>query len=107
MARKPAPAERSTPTVRRAAVIGGNRIPFGKAGGAYASASNLDMLTATLTGLVARFALQGERIGDVAGGAVLKHSRGFRSEEHTSELQSRRHLVCRLLLETKKHCRVK
>ena len=77
MARKPAPAERSTPTVRRAAVIGGNRIPFGKAGGAYASASNLDMLTATLTGLVARFALQGERIGDVAGGAVLKHSRDF------------------------------
>src|SRR2546422_3218481 len=27
-----------------------------------------------------------------------------RSEEHTSELQSRLHLVCRLLLEKKKHC---
>ncbi|WP_022916980.1 acetyl-CoA C-acetyltransferase [Ruania albidiflava] len=77
MARKPAPAERSTAPVRKAAVIGGNRIPFGKAGGAYASAANLDMLTAALTGLVARFALQGERIGDVAGGAVLKHSRDF------------------------------
>ncbi|SEE62987.1 acetyl-CoA C-acetyltransferase [Ruania alba] len=61
----------------RAAVIGANRIPFGKAGGAYASASNLDMLTATLTGLVARFGLQGERLGDVSAGAVLKHSRDF------------------------------
>src|SRR5687768_17805496 len=30
----------------------------------------------------------------------------FRSEEHTSELQSRLHLVCRLLLEKKKHKRV-
>ena len=74
MARKPAPAERSTAPARKAAVIGGNRIPFGKAGGAYASAANLDMLTAALTGLVARFTLQGERIGDVAGGAVLKRA---------------------------------
>src|SRR5258707_6852242 len=30
------------------------------------------------------------------------HSMDFRSEEHTSELQSRQYLVCRLLLETKK-----
>src|SRR5947209_15609693 len=30
---------------------------------------------------------------------------GFRSEEHTSELQSRQYLVCRLLLEKKKHNR--
>ncbi|UFU06019.1 acetyl-CoA C-acetyltransferase [Ruania halotolerans] len=62
---------------QRAAVIGANRIPFGKAGGAYASASNLDMLTAALSGLVARFGLQGERVGDVSAGAVLKHSRDF------------------------------
>ncbi|MGC0141645.1 acetyl-CoA C-acetyltransferase [Pseudactinotalea sp. Z1732] len=61
----------------RAAIIGANRIPFGKAGGAYASAGNLDMLTAALDGLVARYRLQGERLGDVAGGAVLKHSRDF------------------------------
>jgi len=60
---------------RMAAVIGGNRIPFGRANGAYARASNRDMLTATLDGLVARFGLAGERIGEVAGGAVLKHSR--------------------------------
>lgn len=61
----------------RAAVVGGNRIPFGKAGKAYAGASNLDMLTAALDGLVARFGLAGERLDDVAGGAVLKHSRDF------------------------------
>ncbi len=62
-------------TARRAAVIGGNRIPFARANGAYAQASNRDMLTATLDGLVARFGLAGLRIGEVAGGAVLKHSR--------------------------------
>jgi len=62
---------------RRAAIVGANRIPFGKAGGAYASASNLDMLTAALSGLVARFGLAGERLGDVTAGAVLKHSRDF------------------------------
>src|SRR5919205_1710185 len=62
-------------TRRKPAVIGGNRIPFARANGAYARASNLDMLTATLDGLAARFGLAGERIGEVAGGAVLKHSR--------------------------------
>jgi acetyl-CoA C-acetyltransferase len=63
------------PAARRAAVIGGNRIPFARANGAFARASNLDMLTATLDGLVARFGLSDERLGEVAGGAVLKHSR--------------------------------
>lgn len=63
--------------VRNAVVIGGNRIPFARSNGAYADASNQDMLTAALDGLVARFGLQGERIGAVAAGAVLKHSRDF------------------------------
>ena len=62
---------------RRAAVIGGNRIPFARANGAYSRASNLDMLTSTLDGLVARFGLAGERLGEVVAGAVLKHSRDF------------------------------
>jgi acetyl-CoA C-acetyltransferase len=62
-------------TPRRAAVIGGNRIPFGRAGGHYAKASNQDMLTAALDGLVARFGLRDERLGEVVAGAVLKHSR--------------------------------
>ncbi|MCY0906474.1 acetyl-CoA C-acetyltransferase [Arthrobacter sp. H14-L1] len=63
--------------VRRAVIIGGNRIPFARAGGAYAKSSNQDMLTAALDGLIARFGLQDERIGEVAAGAVLKHSRDF------------------------------
>src|ERR671935_1807065 len=62
---------------RRAAIIGGNRIPFARSNGPYAEASNQDMLTATLDGLAARFNLQGERMGEVGGGAVLKHSRDF------------------------------
>jgi acetyl-CoA C-acetyltransferase len=62
---------------RPVAVLGGNRIPFARSGGPYAEASNQDMLTATLDGLVARFGLQGERMGDVVAGAVLKHSRDF------------------------------
>ncbi|MBP3043159.1 acetyl-CoA C-acetyltransferase [Arthrobacter jiangjiafuii] len=65
------------PTARKAVVIGGNRIPFARSGGKYTYSSNQDMLTAALDGLVARFGLQGERIGEVAGGAVLKHSRDF------------------------------
>jgi len=62
---------------RKAAIVGGNRIPFARSNGAYARASNSDMLTATLDGLVARFGLQGEQVGEVVAGAVLKHSRDF------------------------------
>ena len=62
---------------RRAAVLGGNRIPFARSNGPYADASNQDMLTAAVDGLVARFGIQGERLGEVAAGAVLKHSRDF------------------------------
>ena len=64
-------------SARRAAVVGGNRIPFARAHGPYAAASNADLLTAALDGLVARFGLQGERLGEVVAGAVLKHSRDF------------------------------
>ncbi len=60
---------------RRVAILGGNRIPFARSNGAYAHASDLDMLTATLDGLVERFSLEGERLGEVVAGAVLKHAR--------------------------------
>lgn len=63
--------------IRQAVIVGGNRIPFARSGGAYAHSSNQDMLTAALDGLVARFGLQDEVIGEVAAGAVLKHSRDF------------------------------
>ncbi|QHG82138.1 acetyl-CoA C-acetyltransferase [Rhodococcus rhodochrous] len=62
---------------RRVAVLGGNRIPFARSDRKYARASNQDMFTATLDGLVGRFNLQGERLGAVVGGAVLKHARDF------------------------------
>ncbi len=62
---------------RRVAVLGGIRIPFARQDGPYARASNQDMLTHTLDSLAGKFNLQGEALGEVAGGAVLKHSRDF------------------------------
>src|SRR5215210_823028 len=64
-------------TTRRVAVIGGNRIPFARSNTVYATASNQEMLTAALDGLVTRFGLEGERLGEVVAGAVLKHARDF------------------------------
>jgi acetyl-CoA C-acetyltransferase len=63
--------------VRRVAVLGGIRIPFARQDGPYARASNQDMLTATLDALSDKFSLEGETMGEVAAGAVLKHSRDF------------------------------
>jgi acetyl-CoA C-acetyltransferase len=62
---------------RRVAVLGGNRIPFARSNGAYSDASNQEMLTAAIDGLVARFGLEGEKVGEVVAGAVLKHARDF------------------------------
>lgn len=67
----------SSPVGRRVAILGGNRIPFARSNGPYFNASNTDMLTAALDGLVSRFHLENERIGEVVAGAVLKHSRDF------------------------------
>ena len=61
----------------RVAIIGGARIPFARANGAYGDASNQDMLTAALKALVQRHGLNGERLGEVAAGAVIKHSRDW------------------------------
>jgi acetyl-CoA C-acetyltransferase len=61
----------------RVAVLGGNRIPFARSNSVYADASNQDMLTAAIDGLAVRFGLEGERLGEVVAGAVLKHSRDF------------------------------
>jgi len=62
---------------RRVAIVGGLRIPFCRAHTHYAEASNQDMMTAVLQGLVQRFSLQGQRLGDVSLGAVMKHSRDW------------------------------
>ncbi|MFC3453189.1 acetyl-CoA C-acetyltransferase [Amycolatopsis speibonae] len=70
-------ATKRTAPVRKVAIIGGNRIPFARSNGPYSKASNQDMFTAALDGLVSRFSLQDEVIGEVAAGAVLKHARDF------------------------------
>lgn len=62
---------------RTVAILGGNRIPFARSNTAYARLSNYDLLSAALDGLVQRFNLQGERMGEMAGGAVLKHARDW------------------------------
>jgi acetyl-CoA C-acetyltransferase len=73
----------ATRAVRRVGIVGGNRIPFARSGGAYAGASNQEMLSAALDGLVERYGLAGERVGEVVAGAVLKHSRDFNLTRET------------------------
>ena len=64
-------------TVRRVAIVGGSRIPFARAHGAFARVGNQDMLTASLRGLVEKYSLAGQRLGEVAAGAVIKHSKDY------------------------------
>jgi len=61
-------------SARRVAIVGGVRIPFARGNGAYATVGNQEMLTASLKGVVERFGLAGQRIDEVAAGAVMKHS---------------------------------
>jgi acetyl-CoA C-acetyltransferase len=72
---------------RRVAIVGGSRIPFARSHGAYAGQGNQELLTAALHSVVERFHLRGHRLGDVIGGAVIKHSKDF-------------NLVCESLLST-------
>jgi acetyl-CoA C-acetyltransferase len=62
---------------RRVAIIGGVRTPFARSHTAYAGTDNQELLTASLRALVERFELQGQRLGDVIGGAVIKHSKDY------------------------------
>jgi len=61
----------------RVAVVGGSRIPFARAYTAYKHLSNQDMMAAALEGVVNKFDLRGQSLGDVALGAVIKHSRDY------------------------------
>ncbi|MEA5445010.1 acetyl-CoA C-acetyltransferase [Gammaproteobacteria bacterium AB-CW1] len=69
--------------MRRVAILGANRIPFCRVGTHYASASNQEMATAAVQGLVERCSLKGVRLGDVSLGAVLKHSRDWNLARET------------------------
>lgn len=61
----------------KVAVVGGSRIPFCRSHSAYRNFSNLDLMTAALTGLVNKYDLKGQTLGDVALGAVIKHSKDW------------------------------
>ena len=61
-------------SARRVAIIGGVRIPFARGNGAYASVGNQEMLTTVLRGVAERHGLLGQRLDEVAAGAVMKHS---------------------------------
>ncbi|MEH0546120.1 acetyl-CoA C-acetyltransferase [Streptomyces sp. B21-105] len=72
------------PRARRVAIVGGSRIPFARSDGPYATASNQEMLTAAVDGLVSRYALDVPGVvGEVVAGAVLKHSRDFNLARET------------------------
>ncbi|MEL5960913.1 acetyl-CoA C-acetyltransferase [Streptomyces sp. CLV115] len=71
------------PQPRRVAVIGGSCVPFARSDGPYAHSSNQQLLTAALDGLVERFGLRGELVGEFVAGAVLKHSRDFNLARET------------------------
>ncbi|MGD1222811.1 acetyl-CoA C-acetyltransferase [Streptomyces krungchingensis] len=78
---RPAPGLART---RPVAVVGGTRIPFARSDGPYATASNQEMLTAAVDGLVRRFGLEGPgAVGELVAGAVLKHSRDFNLARET------------------------
>ena len=62
---------------RKVAVVGGSRIPFCRSYSIYRKCSNQDMMSAALTGVVNKYDLKGQTLGDVALGAVVKHSRDF------------------------------
>lgn len=59
---------------RKVAIVGYNRIPFARQNTAYINAGNKDMMIATLNGLIEKYSLSGKLLGEVAGGAVIKHS---------------------------------
>jgi acetyl-CoA C-acetyltransferase len=61
----------------RVAVVGGSRIPFCRAYTAYKYTNNQDMMAAALAGVVNKYDLKGQTMGDVALGAVIKHSRDY------------------------------
>ncbi|MDP5201752.1 acetyl-CoA C-acetyltransferase [Flavobacterium sp. DG2-3] len=61
-------------TIRKVAIVGYNRIPFARANTAYSNVGNKEMMTAALNGLIDKYNLNGKLLGEVAGGAVIKHS---------------------------------
>ncbi|MNU25399.1 3-ketoacyl-CoA thiolase [compost metagenome] len=59
--------------VKKVAIVGYNRTPFVRHNGVFANATNQDLLVATLSGLIDKYNLHNKRLGEVAGGSVIKH----------------------------------
>lgn len=64
-------------TLRPVVIVGGLRIPFCRSSSAYANLSNKKMLSVVLNGMVEKYGLAGESIGEVNAGAVITHSRDW------------------------------
>ena len=62
---------------KRVAVVGGSRIPFVRAHSIYRNCNNQDLMSAALAAVVDKYDLRGQTLGDVACGAVIKHSRDW------------------------------
>ena len=63
--------------LRKIAVIGGSRIPFCRSNSMYSEKTNMDMLSASIQGVVDRFGLDGKQLDEVIAGAVTTHSRDW------------------------------
>lgn len=64
-------------TLKPVVIVGGLRIPFCRSNSAYANLSNKKMLSVVLNGMVDKYGLEGESIGEVNAGAVITHSRDW------------------------------
>lgn len=62
---------------RRVAIVGSARTPFCRSYTGYEDETNLSLMSGALTGLVEKYGLKGQEVGEVMGGAVLNHSRDF------------------------------
>ncbi|GAA5092793.1 acetyl-CoA C-acetyltransferase [Chryseobacterium ginsengisoli] len=58
---------------KKVAIVGYNRIPFARMNTAYTDKGNQDLLLPALNGLIDRYHLKGKLLGEVAGGATIKH----------------------------------
>ncbi|OED42351.1 acetyl-CoA acetyltransferase [Chromatiales bacterium (ex Bugula neritina AB1)] len=72
-----------TNTLRPVALVGGMRIPFCRANTAYSALSNQDMLSTVLNGLIEKYSLEGEEMGEVVAGSVITHSRDWNFARET------------------------
>ncbi len=64
-------------TIRPVAIIGGIRTPFCRSNSAYSALTNLDMMSTAIQALSEKYALKGELIDEVIGGAVISHAKDW------------------------------